>query len=85
VIGVERRVTEIFLSQIELLPAFQGQGIGSQLITDLMDEARQQNLPITLQVLKVNPAQRLYQRLGFVVTGETATHFLMTVMPKPTV
>jgi ribosomal protein S18 acetylase RimI-like enzyme len=32
---------------------------------------------VTLQVLKVNPARRLYERLGFRVTGETPTHFLM--------
>jgi hypothetical protein len=30
-------------------------------------------------VLKVNPARRLYERLGLVVVGETDTHFEMRV------
>ena len=34
-------------------------------------------MPVELQVLKVNPARRLYGRLGFQVTGETETHYLM--------
>jgi hypothetical protein len=28
-------------------------------------------------VLKVNPAKRLYERLGLAVIGETDTHYLM--------
>ena len=30
--------------------------------------------PLRLQVFKVNPAQSLYERLGFVKTGESTTH-----------
>ena len=30
-----------------------------------------------LRVLRVNPARRLYERLGFEVTGESPTHFEM--------
>jgi ribosomal protein S18 acetylase RimI-like enzyme len=81
VISVLRRTTDIFLSNIELLPAFQGQGIGTHLITALIAEAQQKGISITLQVLKVNPARRLYERLGFVVNGETPTHYLMSRVP----
>ena len=56
VISVFRRTTDIFLGNIELLPAFQGQGIGTHLITALLAEAQQKSISITLQVLKVNPA-----------------------------
>jgi hypothetical protein len=38
-------------------------------------------LPVTLQVNRANPSRRLYQGLGFEVTGETATHFLMRWSP----
>ena len=41
VISVLRRTTDIFLSNIELLPALQGQGIGTHLITALIAEAQQ--------------------------------------------
>jgi hypothetical protein len=32
---------------------------------------------VTLQVLKVNPARRLYERLGFCETGADDTHYQM--------
>ena len=80
-IRVARRAADIDLSSIELLPAYQGQGIGTQLITTLIAEAHQAGIPLTLQVLKVNPARRLYERLGFSTCGETATHYLMRATP----
>ena len=83
-ISVVRRVTDIFLSNIELLPAYQGHGIGTQLIQTLLDEAQQKKVAITLQVLKVNPARRLYERLGFVISGETTTHYQMSATPSVT-
>jgi tRNA(Arg) A34 adenosine deaminase TadA/ribosomal protein S18 acetylase RimI-like enzyme len=85
VLSVLRRVTDIFLVSIELLPACQGQGIGTHLIRTLMDEAHQQGVPLTLQVLKVNPARRLYERLGFSISGETPTHYQMSVPPGITI
>ena len=84
VISVVRRITDIFLGNIELLPAYQGQGIGTQLIKALIAEAHQKSIPITLQVLKVNPARKLYERFGFSINGETATHYLMSTAPKGT-
>jgi ribosomal protein S18 acetylase RimI-like enzyme len=82
VVCVERQATDIFLSSIELLPAYQAQGIGTQLIRALLDEAHQKGVPLVLQVLKVNPARKLYERLGFAISGETATHYLMSAAPK---
>jgi len=74
----ERREDSLFLSKVEILPSFQGRGLGTRIVQDLMAEARAQGLPVTLQVLKENPrARRWYERLGFVVTGETETKYLM--------
>jgi GNAT superfamily N-acetyltransferase len=81
-ICVERRPTDLFLSNIEVLPAYQAQGIGTQLIRALMDEAHKRGVPLSLRVLRVNPARKLYERLGFVISGETATHYLMSTIPK---
>lgn len=48
------------------------------MIKDIIREATVRQLPVTLDVLKVNPrAQVLYEQLGFVVNGETETHNLM--------
>jgi ribosomal protein S18 acetylase RimI-like enzyme len=76
-IEVERREHEYYLSNIELLPEHQEKGIGSELIRSVIDEADRQNLPVILQVFKINPARSLYERLGFVTIGETSTHYQM--------
>lgn len=77
-IRVERTTEEVFLAAIEITPTFQGRGIGSQLISDLIVEADGKRLPIRLQVLKANPrARQLYERLGFDRIEETDTHDIM--------
>jgi ribosomal protein S18 acetylase RimI-like enzyme len=74
---VERLDRELFLCGIELAPEFQHKGIGTAVIHDLAAEARASRVPLRLQVLKVNPAQKLYQRLGFQIVEETPTHLRM--------
>ncbi|HMQ51901.1 MAG TPA: GNAT family N-acetyltransferase [Anaerolineae bacterium] len=70
--------TAVFLANIQLLPAYQGQGLGSILIRALMQAAQEIELDVSLQVLKSNPAAlRLYERLGFQMMGETETHYLL--------
>jgi ribosomal protein S18 acetylase RimI-like enzyme len=81
ILVVDRRENEIFLENIWLTSAWQGQGLGSEIIRRLMREASASGLPLTLQVLKPNPARRLYERLGFQVVGETATHLRMKWQP----
>jgi len=76
-ISVERREHCIFLSVIEIAPDYQNQGIGTRVIRSLLDEADGRGVPVELQVIKVNPARRLYEQLGFAVIGETETHYLM--------
>ena len=53
------------LMQIQVAPAWQGRGVGADIITALIAQARQEGLPVSLSVLKGNPAKRLYERLGF--------------------
>jgi ribosomal protein S18 acetylase RimI-like enzyme len=82
-IAVRRPSDEIFLAAIEIAPQHQKQGIGSQLVRELLDEADRSRRPVKLFVLKVNPARRLYERLGFQCTDETPTHFVMKREPIP--
>ena len=77
VISIEEKEDEIFLSKIYILPEYQGRGIGTQLINYLLEVAFNSGLPVTLRVLKTNPAKLLYERLGFVEVGETETEYLM--------
>lgn len=79
-IGIEPKDGCLLLANIHVLPAYQGRGIGGWVITAVLDEAREQGLPVRLRVLKCNPRARvLYVRLGFrvVVAEETETHYTM--------
>jgi ribosomal protein S18 acetylase RimI-like enzyme len=80
-ISAERRGDRIFLGVIEIAPDHQDRGIGTKLIRGFLDEADGRGVPVELQVIKVNPARRLYERLGFVVMGKTETHYLMRRSP----
>lgn len=65
------------ISGIYILPEYQGRGLGTAVLGDVIERARKGRRPVSLQVLKVNPARRLYERLGFVVFAESATHYQM--------
>jgi len=64
-IYVYRTPSEIRLMDIALLEGWRNRGFGSGMLRDLMDEARASGSEITLHVEPNNPAQRLYERLGF--------------------
>ncbi len=65
------------LIQIQVAPAAQGKGLGARLLRALVAEAMQSGAAVKLSVFKVNPARRLYERLGFTVTEETEDAYEM--------
>jgi GNAT superfamily N-acetyltransferase len=78
VIYVETRPADVFVGLVELHPRVQRRGIGASLLRRVVEAAEARHVPVRLNVLKVNVgARRLYQRLGFVVVGETETHYDM--------
>lgn len=80
---LEERAEEVFLAAIYLLPAYQKRGIGTRLLKEIIARAGALGKPVALRVLKANlGARSLYQRLGFGVTGETDTHYVMARYPK---
>jgi GNAT superfamily N-acetyltransferase len=76
---------EIRVVDITLLPAFRGQGIGSRLIRNVMDEAARVGGRVTLFVEAFNPAHRLYTRLGFTRIDEYGVYELLEWRPTSTV
>jgi ribosomal protein S18 acetylase RimI-like enzyme len=78
---VNRSAAAIHLIDIALLPAYCNQGIGTRLLCDLLAEGASQQTPVQLQVLIGNPAQRLYQRLGFVSVGSAGIYQAMEWRP----
>ena len=68
---------------IALIPALRGCGLGGACLRRVLDDAREHWLPVHLHVLAHNPARRLYERLGFVATGEDDLRVAMTWTPEP--
>jgi ribosomal protein S18 acetylase RimI-like enzyme len=76
-VSVQRHPDHVFLAEVLIDPAFQNQGLGTELVKQVLEDATKDGLPVRLQVLRKNRAHRLYERLGFVQTGQTDTHILM--------
>lgn len=84
IMSVAQRPDCVFVNQIYVLPEHQGRRIGRECMLTVMERAKGLGLPVQLQVMKVNPrAVAFYRRLGFTITGETATHVLMQALPGP--
>ena len=73
----------VWIHTICILPEHQNHGIGSEIIQSVVAQAQKQKLLLHLSVLKVNPARRLYERLGFKVTQEAEHHYHMQFQGVP--
>jgi len=67
----------LFLAQLFVESALRGQGIGTEVVKGLIEEAARAGRAVTLGVVKINPALRLYERLGFRTTHEDERKFYM--------
>lgn len=75
---VKRSPQEWEIIQLQLSGLLQGQGIGRSLIEDVLAEAAGAGaILVKLSVLKVNPAKKLYERLGFEAISEDAYEYYM--------
>ena len=76
-ICVEDRGGEIHLRELVIDPEFQGRGIGSSLLREVIEDARARQVPVRLGTFHLNRAVNLYRRMGFREVGRTETHILM--------
>ncbi len=72
----------VFLKQLYVEPARRTLGIGTLVLSGLIDRAHARNLPVTLGVVKGNPAIRLYERLGFRIAGEDTLKLYLRLEPR---
>jgi ribosomal protein S18 acetylase RimI-like enzyme len=68
---------EIRLMEMTIEPRFRGRGFGTQVVLNLLDEARRLNASVTLHVEPHNPALLLYQRLGFTIVEERGANLFL--------
>lgn len=78
---VEENEQRHWLRMIFLRPEFQGHGIGSTLLGLEVERARCAGKFLELRVIKINPAKRLYDRLGFTVVEEDDVTYSMKLVP----
>jgi len=78
---VLRKEDSTLLVDIALLAGHRGLGIGGELLRELIRECSRDRVSLRLQVLKTNPALRLYERLGFTRTGEDQMYIQMERAP----
>jgi ribosomal protein S18 acetylase RimI-like enzyme len=69
-IRVEATGAGLFLDYVALLPAAQRRGLGTRLVRAVLARAAERRVPVELNVLQINPARALYERLGFRVVAE---------------
>jgi ribosomal protein S18 acetylase RimI-like enzyme len=75
---VEHRAADVFLAFVEVASSHQRRGLGTAILQRALAAAGAARLPASLAVMKANPdARRLYERIGFSVSRETETHYLM--------
>jgi ribosomal protein S18 acetylase RimI-like enzyme len=78
---LHRRMREIRIVDIALLPEFRDRGIGSALLGEILAEADRAGLPVTIHVEYFNPALRLYERLGFRKVEDKGVYYFMERPP----
>jgi len=78
---VDRRPDTHHLVDIAILPDHCGQGIGTALLREMLAQAGRAGVGVILRVDHLNPAKRLYQRLGFVEIEDLGFDALMRWLP----
>lgn len=78
---VARWPREIRIVDLALAPEHRGNGIGTRLLHALQAEAHAAGKVLSIHVERMNPALRLYQRLGFAEVDDKGVYLLMEWRP----
>ena len=74
---VHRGPSEIRIVDIALLPEHRGDGVGTRLLEDLLAEGDASGKSVTIHVERMNPALRLYERLGFALAEDKGVYLFL--------
>jgi GNAT superfamily N-acetyltransferase len=67
----------LFVAQLFVDGPFQRRGIGTEVMNRIIAEAAHAHQAVCLAVVKINPALRLYERLGFSITHQDDRKFYL--------
>jgi len=75
----------IEIGQFFILPEFQRKGIGTFLLSGILEKADREGKTAHLAYLRNNPAESLYLRLGFIIVRQEESFRHMERAPRPPV
>jgi GNAT superfamily N-acetyltransferase len=78
----EERDDHVWLHELQVLPEFQNQGIGSEILSVEVARAETLNKPVRLHVLTQSRARDFYRKNGFVETGRDEVFVDMESSPR---
>lgn len=78
---INRDAEAIHIIDLILMPEYRNRGIGTRILQDLLNEARETQRTVRVHVETFNPALRLCQRLGFLPLEEIGVYYLMEWRP----
>lgn len=82
VVGLVHHVDQVYVTRIEVHPDAQNQGIGTAVLRQILQEAGEVGKAVSLHVFGINPARRLYERLGFRPLSGHDGRILMKAIPQ---
>ena len=81
--SIEIRDAVIYLHELVIDPDFQGRGIGTHILRNVLEQAILRGVPVRLRTHITNRAANLYRRMGFQETGRTESHVLLEWNRQP--
>jgi GNAT superfamily N-acetyltransferase len=76
-LATQNNADAITLGQLYVSPPLQRRGIGTHALQTVVERAREDGKPVSLAVVKINPARHFYERHGFHTTHEDQYWFYM--------
>ncbi len=84
-VGIIRFIDEptyIHIDEIMLAREFQGRGIAVKMVDYVVDMAKAAQKKVCAQTIHKDRPRGLFERMGFIVTGETDTHWQLMIPIK---
>jgi len=81
-VSVDRREQAIRLGEFYIVPEYQDQGYGTQVLAGILYECDTSDRDCKIQLLKGNKAELLFRRHGFRIVETDETHCFMIRNPR---